>query len=115
MRVIFAVSGDAEGRVWLAANGGAGSHEGSVWQFFDQSDGLPHRVVHGVHRENNGTLWFACRTGLASWDGRAMEVHFAQENFRSIFKDDDELDVSEVFDITYDDGYVVTANPESLM
>jgi len=86
VRVAYSVSGDSDGHVWLGANGGASIYNGTEWRFFNQTDNLPHRVVHDVYMEGE-TVWFACREGLARWDGQKMHILFEQENFRSIVSD----------------------------
>jgi ligand-binding sensor domain-containing protein len=83
-RVIFNVfeepGGDA---IWLATSTGAGRFEDGAWSYLRAADGLPHEVVHDVVVDASGSVWLACRSGLARLQGGEVEVVFTAANFRT--------------------------------
>lgn len=83
-RVIFGLHEDsATGAMWFATSSGAARLEEGQWDVVRLSDGLPHSVVHAVLVDPRGTVWFACRRGLARQTDGVLETFFEELNFRS--------------------------------
>ncbi len=46
---------------------------------YTEDDGLPSSMVHGLVQAPDGLMWFATRSGVAAYDGRAWQVFGAAE------------------------------------
>ncbi len=69
--------------VWLAANGGVARLTAGAWSVVRPRDGLPHVVAHDVVVDHEGTIWVACRTGVARIRDGEISVYFPELNVRS--------------------------------
>jgi ligand-binding sensor domain-containing protein len=85
--VIFTINVDRRGHLWFGASGGASGLAEGVWRHFTTADGLPHQVVHSALQDHTGTVWFACRQGLAYFADGKMQVRYPEVNFGSIVED----------------------------
>ncbi len=83
-RVVFsATPGSTPGELWFGTSEGAVHFMEGVASTFDETDGLPHAVVHQALEDHTGTVWFLCRTGLGRLSDGAVQVFFEEVNFRS--------------------------------
>ena len=89
-RVLFSAHEVPEtGAMWLAGNPGAAKLQEGVWSSLEQSDGLPHQVVHAVVVGSDGVVWLGCRRGLARYADGAVTVQYPEVNFRSALRGPD--------------------------
>ena len=44
-------------------------------RFFTEKEGLPSTLVSDINQDKDGVMWFATRSGIATYDGFTWEVH----------------------------------------
>lgn len=86
-RVVFDVSQEEGGTIWLSTSRGAARQTSSGWELISDADGLPHQVVHATLADGERT-WLACRRGLAFLTESGITIVFPEINFRSALRDD---------------------------
>ena len=87
---------DAQGRLWIGANGGVSCYDGSEFVNFTEDDGLGSKLVSVIYQQRSGLLWFAgfSGVGITSYDGSsfcryAMEDGLAGTNVQCMIEDDE--------------------------
>lgn len=76
---VFDLHQDPAGAVWAGTNVGVARFDGSGWQTFGPSDGLPIVVVPQIEEDGSGALWVrgTAEDGVARFAGSAW-THFTQ-------------------------------------
>jgi ligand-binding sensor domain-containing protein len=83
-RVVFSVSpGSDPGELWFGTSGGAVHVTEDGVSTYDETNGLPHRVVHQAFEDRHGAVWFLCRAGVARLVGGRIQAFYEGVNFRS--------------------------------
>ena len=99
--IITGLAEDAEGHVWVASGAqwdGAYRWDGRTWEFFGPEQGLAASMIHRIHRDRKGRLWFL---GLAIAGERTSQsqaaVYVYQDGRFSPFPMDSELDKGRIY------------------
>ena len=94
-RAVFALHGDADGRLWAGATGGLFRYDGKNWMTFPASTGAPEATVRSFASTRDGALWMGTNGGgLARYrDGIFTRVTRADglpsDLIRSLYQDSD--------------------------
>ena len=94
-RGVFALYGDADGRLWAGANGLLFRYDGRNWTSFPASSGGPEATVRAFARTRDGALWMGTNGGgLTRYrDGTFTRITRADglpsELVRSLYQDAD--------------------------
>jgi len=94
-RAVFALYGDADGRLWAGADGLLFRYDGRSWTSFPASSGAPSAAVRAFARTRDGALWMGTNGGgLARYhDGTFTRVTRADglpsDLIRSLYQDAD--------------------------
>jgi len=67
---VFAIHQDSEGVLWIGTGGGLNKFdkETETFTYFDESDGLPDRVIRGILEDDNGLLYLSTNKGISRFD-----------------------------------------------
>ncbi|HUQ82024.1 MAG TPA: two-component regulator propeller domain-containing protein, partial [Gemmatimonadaceae bacterium] len=94
-RAVFALYGDAQGRLWAGASGLLFRYDGTRWTSFPPSTGAPAATVRAFASTRDGALWMGTNGGgLARYrDGKFTSVTQANglpsDLIRSLYEDAD--------------------------
>ena len=87
-RLVFSVTEDDTGNIWVATTGGAAMFDGISWSPMTIAKGLKHNVVHDVKNDDKGRIWFATRKGGVNiYDGASWKYVYPDKNCRKILRD----------------------------
>lgn len=78
---VRAITEDTAGRLWVGMwTGGVASFDGKQFTCYGLAEGLPHRMVLGLHGDTDGSVWIATMGGgLCRWrDGRFTRYSTAE-------------------------------------
>ena len=56
-RVVLGVTQDIEGKMWFATRLGVASYDGSQWETYHMSDGLPTTAYFAIDADPDGAIW----------------------------------------------------------
>ncbi|MBI2947244.1 MAG: response regulator [Verrucomicrobia bacterium] len=71
---------DPEGKMWIGRHNGVSFAEGAWVENFSTTNVLANQHVSAIHRDNDGTLWFATlNQGIWRYDGRGF-TNFSTEH-----------------------------------
>ena len=63
--IVFDISQDNTGRIWMATwGGGVSLYDGVSWSVIDTSDGLDSGYIKSIHADNVGNVWIGSKDGL---------------------------------------------------
>ena len=76
-REIFVLFEDRAGKIWAGGENGLGGFDGTNWNFFTASDGLPASPVRALAEDTQGNLWIGTeRDGLFQLTaGKISDAH----------------------------------------
>lgn len=114
---INAILKDSKGRVWLGTkNGVVLSEDFKVKQLFKYKDGLSTEIVNHIAEAADGTIYFATKHGLTTYDGKKLTTVEAASptsplnECLTVFPDGDKIWIGTKGGVAYiDDGKIVSA------
>lgn len=62
--VIWAITQDRKGHIWIATAGGVSQYDGKVFQTLSKEDGLPTDAIWSVFEDREGRIWIGSTSGL---------------------------------------------------
>jgi signal transduction histidine kinase len=60
---IYALYQGRDGKVWVGSENGLASNDGTNWNYYSTSDGLPPNAVRALAEDANGNLWIGTQGG----------------------------------------------------
>ena len=90
-REIFVLFEDRAGKIWAGGENGLGSFDGTNWNFFTASDGLPASSIRALAEDARGSLWIGTeRDGLFQLNaGKIFPVHAPVSDISCLLADAD--------------------------
>ena len=72
---------DKSGYLWASSNEGIFRYDGTLWKFFNTSNGLPDNKTGEVICQENGSLWTTTSNGISLYDGNTWNNFTAGTDF----------------------------------
>ena len=78
---VYSITINQNGEVWIGTWGGLLKYNGSTWEKFTQTDGLPYNWVRSIVIDLDGMVWFGTynygdeQAGLSCFDGTTVKTY----------------------------------------
>lgn len=76
---IFSILKNSEG-YWFATGEGLAKMVGSEKTIFNETNGFPHKTVHGILEDNNGNLWLSTNRGIVKFNMEKSTSHLCKQS-----------------------------------
>lgn len=75
---VFSILKNSEG-YWFATGEGLARMVGTEKTIFDDSNGFPHKTVHGILEDNSGNLWLSTNRGIVKFNMEKQTSHLCKQ------------------------------------
>ncbi len=73
--IVYDIAQDGNGNLWFGTyDGGISRYDGTSWQTFTASDGLPDNSVRSIMTDDKGNIWAGTDGGIGYFDGNEWDA-----------------------------------------